>query len=941
MVREGSNNPGGGSPPKRCFVEPVGPRLRILLVIVLGLFALLGINSVYLASVTFAEWVTDQVFQNFFYIIMFGAHLVMGLLIILPVIVFGFVHMFRAKSLPNKRAARVGYLLLAASLILLVTGIVLTRIEGILDVRNPIVRQTSYWLHIAMPVAIVWLFILHRLAGPRIKWKVGLVWGAVAGVFAVSMVFMHSQDPRAWNVKGPKSGEKYFFPSLSRTATGNFIPARTLMNDQYCLRCHEDIHKTWMHSVHKFSSFNNPPYLASIRATREALFKRDGDVQAARFCAGCHDPVPFFSGAFDDPKFDDPDYDLSKDEMAQAGITCTVCHAITNVNSPRGNADYTIEEPQHYPFVYSDSPFLQWVNETLVKAKPAMHKKTFLKPLHKTAEFCSTCHKVHLPKELNAYKFLRGQNHYDSFLLSGVSGHGVSSFYYPKKAEVNCNGCHMPLMASKDFGAGFFDKSGVLKVHNHMFPSANTGIAHLLKMPKSVIEAHKAFNKDVMRVDIFGVREEGGIDGKLHAPVRPNIPVLQPGKSYLFEAVIRTLKMGHLFTQGTADSNQVWMEVKVTLDNRVIGRSGGMDKMGRVDPWSHFVNAFVLDRNGNRIARRNAEDIFVSLYNNQIPPGAADVVHYQLKLPADAKGELVVEVQLKYRKFDTEYMQFVLGKSFTNNDLPIMTLATDKVTFKVDATGGSTQADNLDFPKWQRWNDYGIGLLRKGGKSSSRGQLRQAGEAFAEVEKLKRYDGPLNLARVALKAGRVNEAARALQRASKTDPPAPAWSMAWFSAIVDQQNGRFDEAIQKFEALVNMDTQETRDRGFDFSRDYRLLNRLGQTVYERARLVRGNERKDEREKMLRSAVSWFEKTLQIDPENVSAHYNLAQLHAVLGESQKATKHSKLHALYKSDEQAGDHAIAAARIKYPAANHAAEAVVIWDLQRTGAYDLKKK
>ena len=51
--------------------------------------------------------------------------------------------------------------------------------------------------------------------------------------------------------------------------------------------------------------------------------------------------------------------------------------------------------------------------------------RTFLKPLHRSAEFCGTCHKVHLPAELNGYKWLRGQNHYDSFLLSGVSGHRV------------------------------------------------------------------------------------------------------------------------------------------------------------------------------------------------------------------------------------------------------------------------------------------------------------------------------------------------------------------------------------------------------------------------------------------------------------------------------------------------------------------------------------
>ena len=58
----------------------------------------------------------------------------------------------------------------------------------------------------------------------------------------------------------------------------------------------------------------------------------------------------------------------------------------------------------HYPFAYSDNPVLQWVNNQLVKAKPSFHKKTFLKDVHRSAEFCSTCHKVHLPMEVTNYK---------------------------------------------------------------------------------------------------------------------------------------------------------------------------------------------------------------------------------------------------------------------------------------------------------------------------------------------------------------------------------------------------------------------------------------------------------------------------------------------------------------------------------------------------------
>ena len=124
---------------------------------------------------------------------------------------------------------------------------------------------------------------------------------------------------------------------------------------------------------------------------------------------------------------------------------------------------------------------MQWINNTLVKAKPEMHKKTFLKPIIKDAKFCSTCHKVGIPYGVNHYKdFVRGQNHYDTFLLSGVSGHGARSFYYPEVAKTNCNECHMELKPSTDFGAKDFDGKGGREIHDHFFIGANTGLAAIL-----------------------------------------------------------------------------------------------------------------------------------------------------------------------------------------------------------------------------------------------------------------------------------------------------------------------------------------------------------------------------------------------------------------------------------------------------------------------------
>nr|HRC86838.1 hypothetical protein [Thermoanaerobaculia bacterium] len=250
--------PAPAAPRLRKYVPAVGPRLKKVLFVVLGLFALLAVNSTYLVGVSLLEWATGRVYQNWFYLNMFLVHLALGALIILPVLGFGIAHIKNAHNRPNRRAVYAGYALFAAALVLLASGLVLTRLEGVIVVKDPTVRGIAYWVHVLAPLAAAWLFVLHRLAGRKIRWQVGLRWAAVAGVFAGLLVIWQAQDPRRWNQVGPASGEKYFFPSLARTATGDFIPEAVLNNDQYCKKCHEDSHKSWSVSMHRFSSFNNP-----------------------------------------------------------------------------------------------------------------------------------------------------------------------------------------------------------------------------------------------------------------------------------------------------------------------------------------------------------------------------------------------------------------------------------------------------------------------------------------------------------------------------------------------------------------------------------------------------------------------------------------------------------------------------------------------------------
>lgn len=914
---------------RKKYVPAVTPGLGRLLVVVFGLSALLGANSCYLVAVTLFEALSGRTYQNYFYQYMFLGHLVLGLVLILPFVVFGLLHIRNAWRRKNRRAVWIGYFLFATCLLLMASGLLLTRV-GPLEIRDAATRNIFYWIHVICPVATVWLYCLHRLAGPPIKWRVGLSYLTLVGVAAVLAVVMHQSDPRVWYQAGSEEGAKYFEPSLARTSNGKFIPQQALQNDAYCKDCHADVHAGWAASAHRFSSFNNPAYLASVRETRTFSLEREGSVRRSRWCAGCHDPVPFFSGEFDNPQFDDVN-----DPTAHAGITCTSCHAITNVNSVRGNADYTIEEPLHYPFAYSENTILQWVNRQLVKAKPSFHKKTFLKPFHQEPEFCATCHKVHLPKELNDYKWLRGQNHHDSYHLSGVSGHGARSFYYPDQAHADCNRCHMPFQASDDFAAQHFEGQAERSIHDHLFVGANTALPHW-RGDGETVRRHQAFLADCARVDIFGVRQGGRLEGELIAPLRPAMPILEAGETYLLETVIRTLTLGHHLTQGTADSNELWLRISVTDDKgETIGRSGFLGEDGAVDPWAHFVNAFMLDRDGNRIDRRNAQDIFVPLYNHQIPPGAGQTVHYRLRVPEGVTGLLKVKAELLYRKFDSAYVRFIkqqrsIGNELAEGPLPVTVLAEDTVSISIASDPEALAVQPVvEVPTWQRWNDYGIGLLLKGTSA-----LRQAEFAFEQVEELGRYDGPMNLARVYFSEGRLDEAVEAIARAAEhNDPAAPPWTLAWLSGLVNRQQGHLRLAEENFRSVLSAPSQSMRARGFDFREDYVVRNLLGQTLFDQARRLRGDARRSAREAMYQAAIEEFEKTLTLDPENVDAHYHLQQLHQSLGHTQAAQHHRELHLQYKPDDNARDQAVAAARKKYPPANHAAEAVVIYDLHRS--------
>src|SRR3954469_6030016 len=250
-----------------------------------------------------------------------------------------------------------------------------------------------------------------------------------------------------------------FFPSSSDTNVHRTIPATFFMTSESCGSCHKDIYEQWKSSMHHFASFNNQFYRKSI----EYMQSING-TRGSQRGAGCHDHAVFFNGRFEKPIKDQID-----SPEAQNGLGCVSCHSITRVDSTMGNGGFTIEYPPLHELASSRNQYIRAIDSFLTYLDPEPHRKTFMKPFMRldSAEYCSTCHKVHLDVPVNNYRWIRGFNDYDNWQASGVSGQGARSFYYPATSQ-KCTDCHMPLVNSTDPAA----KNG--KIKSHRFAAANT-----------------------------------------------------------------------------------------------------------------------------------------------------------------------------------------------------------------------------------------------------------------------------------------------------------------------------------------------------------------------------------------------------------------------------------------------------------------------------------
>jgi len=115
----------------RVYTPAIGPRLKIVLAFIFALVALLGASGVYLLAVRLLEWYEGRPFTTQFSLWMFLAHVVFGVVAILPFLFFGTWHLLTARNRPNRAAVRLGLLLFIAGLLVVLSGVALIQLDGL------------------------------------------------------------------------------------------------------------------------------------------------------------------------------------------------------------------------------------------------------------------------------------------------------------------------------------------------------------------------------------------------------------------------------------------------------------------------------------------------------------------------------------------------------------------------------------------------------------------------------------------------------------------------------------------------------------------------------------------------------------------------------------------------------------------------------------------
>lgn len=422
-----------------------------------------------------------------------------------------------------------------------------------------------------------------------------------------------------------------FFPGKARTESGGFVRQELLTGSKSCgtSGCHADTYKQWYDSAH----YRTPgPIVSKVRqllieegdagilfderggAHLEEIRKKHPGREAFRLCASCHAPVSLLSG------HETPGRSLGTFEQHE-GISCVLCHSITKTG--KGSGDFEIKPPRNYIFWNSKGALGQFAHETLIRAKPEFHKMTFGKPLYGRSDYCYGCH---------------NRLQYDSWRDSAYNDASL-----PDKNK-ECQSCHMEQVAAKD------DAS-----------------AHA----KGTVADHRFLSSGIVLPRYYGLDEQFRLTEKYMKDKRILVQLLvpasvRPGATARFAVRIANIGIGHDFPAGPeGDIIEAWPRIVARdASGREILDYGALSKEGHLDEArTRIYRILPRDTNGVPLeldrhrSWRYAQDVL-----HVIPPKTYDEFVLELDVPADAQGRIRIAADLRYRKPNQRFADWVFGQ---------------------------------------------------------------------------------------------------------------------------------------------------------------------------------------------------------------------------------------------------------------------------------------
>jgi hypothetical protein len=571
------------------------------------------------------------------------AHTLVGVLSVVPYAYYQLRHWRIYRGLRMTHVKLTGYFALSASIVLIVSGLVLTyqatwgtRIGRMWDLVH--IAATFALIAAVVPHIVVLLMRAARTrrtaggdavyVGSRRFVRVS-TYVTICFFVPVALVTAWYRPPALANTLPADysyifGADRPFAPSLARTASGGAYDSRSLAGSASCgtSNCHKQIYDEWAVSAHRYSAMD--PAFQKV----QAVMGEQNGPESTRYCGGCHDPISLFSGTKN--IFTD---NLTALAGYREGVSCISCHAIKETDV-KGNAAYVMTQPRRYMFELDSGNVSRAVSDFLIRAYPKEHVQTLQHKLFKSPEFCAACHKQFIDEEINKVGWVQLQNQYDNWRKSRWNHEND-----PRKT-IECRECHMPLNDSHDPASG--DDRDYNRAPNdgrhrsHRFLGANQFMPHALKLPGA--EEHTELTERWLRgeIEIPEIadkwRKGPAVPIELMVPDR-----VRPGQQVLIQAVLTNNKTGHDFPTGPLDIIQAWVEVHVTDQNgNTVYRSGHRDSTHFIAPGSFMLKAEPVDQYGNLIDRHNLWEMVGVRYRRALFPGFSDSESFSFSCPGSS-----------------------------------------------------------------------------------------------------------------------------------------------------------------------------------------------------------------------------------------------------------------------------------------------------------------